>query len=213
MSYLEERRGARRAVGIGVVGALHAGLIWALTVGLAEKPVDVATVAVKALFIDVPQPREAAPPPAVETPPPAVTPPPAPPPVRQSPVAAPPPRPANPRPAMLSPPADVAPSAPAEPVSTATPPRSDPDRPNRKPPYPPSSKRLGEEGTVVLLLHVAASGEVDEARVDESSGFTKLDEAAARQATRSWHFVPATRAGNPVAAWFRFAVTFRLTDD
>lgn len=204
MSYLEERRGARRAVGIGVVGALHAGLIWALTVGLAEKPVDVATVAVKALFIDVPQPREAAPPAVVETPPPAVKPPVKPPSATRPPVAAP-PRPANPRPAMLSPP--------AEPASTATPPRSDPDRPNRKPPYPPSSKRLGEEGTVVLLLHVAASGEVDEARVDESSGFTKLDEAAARQATRSWHFVPATRAGVPVAAWFRFAVTFRLTDD
>lgn len=205
MSYLDERRGARRAIGIGVVGLLHAGLIWALTVGLAEKPVDVATVAVEALFVDVPQPREANPPPVVETPPPAVTPPAAP------------PRPAKPRPAVLAPApapaiAPVAP-APAEAASRATPPRSDPDRPNRKPPYPPSSKRLGEEGTVVLLLHVAASGDVDEARIDRSSGFARLDEAAARQATTSWHFIPAIRAGAPVAAWHRFTVTFRLTDD
>lgn len=210
MSHLDEQRGARRAIGIGVVGLLHAGLIWALTVGLAEKPVSVATIAVEALFIDVPQPREASPPPAVETPPPAVTPP-----AARPPVAAPPPRPASPQPATLSPPADAAPAAPApaEPASKAIPLRSDPDRPNRKPPYPPSSKRLGEEGTVVLLLHVAASGDVDEARIDRSSGFAKLDEAAARQALKSWHFIPATRAGAPVAAWHRFTVTFRLTDD
>ncbi len=210
MSYLDERRGAQRAIGIGVVGLLHAGLIWALTVGLAEKPVDVAAVAVKALFVDVPQPREANPRPAVETPPPAVTPPPA-----ARPPVAPPPRPASPQPTMTSPPADAAPAVrvPTEAASTAMPPRADPDRPNRKPPYPPSSKRLGEEGTVVLLLHVAASGEVDEARLDRSSGFAKLDEAAARQAMKSWHFIPATRAGAPVAAWHRFTVTFRLTDD
>lgn len=94
-----------------------------------------------------------------------------------------------------------------------TPPRSDPRRPFTEPEYPPTSRRLGQEGTVVLLIYVLADGKVGDVKVHKSSGFPKLDEAAVREAKRSWRFIPAREGTTPVPEWGQFAVTFRLTDD
>jgi protein TonB len=74
------------------------------------------------------------------------------------------------------------------------------------------SKRLGEEGTVVMLLLVTEDGHVADAKLDKSSGFPRLDEAALRE-SRRWRLIPAKQGDKPVASWGRFAMTFRLTDE
>lgn len=76
--------------------------------------------------------------------------------------------------------------------------------------YPPSSKRLGEEGTVVLRLYVLESGRIGEATVAKSSGFSRLDEAAVKEAQRNWRLVPGKEDGKPVAMWHNVAITFKL---
>lgn len=93
-----------------------------------------------------------------------------------------------------------------------TAPRVDPRYPLTQPEYPPSSIRQGEVGTVTLLIYVLPNGRVADAKVSRSSGFTRLDAAAVREAKRSWRFVPATSDGTPVADWGTYAVTFRLTN-
>lgn len=67
------------------------------------------------------------------------------------------------------------------------------------PNYPPTSRRLGEEGTVVLRVELDEQGKVCAARVSSSSGFARLDDAALT-AMRTWHCNPAQRAGQPVRA-------------
>mgnify|MGYP005812788851 CR=1 FL=1 len=94
--------------------------------------------------------------------------------------------------------------------AASTSPQLDPGHPNARPPYPEASRHLREEGTVLLLLHVTASGAVDEARIEKSSGFGRLDRAAQNEATKSWHFLPATRGGVSVATWHPYAVKFDL---
>ena len=93
-----------------------------------------------------------------------------------------------------------------------TAPKSDPRRPLSQPEYPPSSRRAGEAGTVILEIYVLENGRVGEARVKQSSGFPRLDEAAVREVKRSWRLVPGTENGKPAPMWGQFAVTFKLTD-
>jgi protein TonB len=93
-----------------------------------------------------------------------------------------------------------------------TAPKSDPRRPLSQPEYPPSSRRAGEAGTVILEVLVLENGRVGDARVKQSSGFPRLDEAAVREVKRSWRLQPGTENGKPVQMWGQFAVTFKLTD-
>ncbi|MEQ1663402.1 MAG: TonB family protein [Thiobacillus sp.] len=72
--------------------------------------------------------------------------------------------------------------------------------PTRTPPaYPALSRRLGEEGKVVLRVELETDGRVDSARVSASSGFKRLDEAALA-AVRSWRCNPPMRDGQAVRA-------------
>jgi protein TonB len=50
-----------------------------------------------------------------------------------------------------------------------------------------------------------------ETRVDTSSGYDILDQAAVA-AVRAWRFVPARLGGAAIEAWVRVPVAFRLTD-
>jgi periplasmic protein TonB len=81
-----------------------------------------------------------------------------------------------------------------------------------QPEYPPASRRAGEAGTVTLQVYVLESGKAGEVKVQKSSGFPKLDEAAVKEVQRNWRFVPGKEDGKPVPMWHTFAVTFRLTD-
>tara|TARA_R110002073_G_scaffold65940_4_gene164377 strand:- start:632 stop:1330 length:699 start_codon:yes stop_codon:yes gene_type:complete len=67
------------------------------------------------------------------------------------------------------------------------------------PAYPSLSRRMGEEGKLVLRVELDETGRVDEARVVNSSGFTRLDNAALA-AVKVWQCKPSLRNGQPVRA-------------
>ena len=79
----------------------------------------------------------------------------------------------------------------------------------RAPEYPRRARRLGHQGRVVLIVHVAADGTVARVEVETSSGFPSLDNAAVRAAER-WRFQPALADGRRVAATDRRTIRFRL---
>ena len=81
---------------------------------------------------------------------------------------------------------------------------------NLPPVYPPEAARLGQAGTVVVLIHVSMQGVALDAEVVRSSGYRLLDEAA-RNAVLRWEFVPAMRDGKPLP--FDMAMTFTFTAD
>jgi protein TonB len=80
---------------------------------------------------------------------------------------------------------------------------------NPKPAYPLMSRRLGEQGTVLLRVTVGEQGEVRAVALEESCGHARLDEAALR-AVRHWRFLPAQRAGVAVTSSVLVPVTFSL---
>jgi periplasmic protein TonB len=80
---------------------------------------------------------------------------------------------------------------------------------NPKPAYPPLSRRLREEGKVVLRVLIETDGTASRAEIRSSSGYERLDQAA-RQAVLKWRYVPARRNGVPEAMWFDIPVNFVL---
>jgi periplasmic protein TonB len=81
-----------------------------------------------------------------------------------------------------------------------------------EPSYPPTSRRLGEEGTVKLRILVDPSGRSKQVEVATSSGFPRLDQAA-MEAVKRWRFVAATNGSSAIEAWTQVSVTFKLTQD
>src|SRR5262249_5118483 len=75
--------------------------------------------------------------------------------------------------------------------------------------YPPASKRAGEEGSIVVAIHVQEDGSIDKVEIAESSGFPRLDQGAIPY-VKQWRLTPATRDGKPVAITWRVRVTFKL---
>jgi len=80
---------------------------------------------------------------------------------------------------------------------------------NPAPPYPVLSRRLGEQGRVLLRVRIEADGSASAAQVYGSSGFARLDQAA-QQAVLRWRFVPGTRNGEPQAMWHLVPIHFVL---
>lgn len=80
---------------------------------------------------------------------------------------------------------------------------------NPAPVYPSLSRRMGEQGRVMLRAHVLPSGSADQVDVKTSSGSSRLDNAAL-EAVRKWKFVPARQGGEAVAAWVQIPITFNL---
>jgi protein TonB len=80
---------------------------------------------------------------------------------------------------------------------------------NPKPAYPNLSRRLSEQGTVLLRVFVTMAGDASKIELKESSGFPRLDHAAL-DAVQSWKFVPAKRGEQPVAAWVVVPIKFSL---
>ena len=67
------------------------------------------------------------------------------------------------------------------------------------PSYPSLSRRLGEEGKLVLRVELDKNGHVSTASVIESSSYKRLDEAALA-VVKTWRCNPALRNGQPVRA-------------
>ncbi|MCX9157371.1 TonB family protein [Niveibacterium sp. 24ML] len=113
-----------------------------------------------------------------------------------------------------------APQPPAPAESSAAAPNGEPAPPsaprfdadylqNPRPEYPALSRRLGEQGRVVLRVRVEANGSAGLVELHRSSGFSRLDEAAL-QAVRRWKFVPARRGNEAVAESVLVPIPFIL---
>ena len=80
---------------------------------------------------------------------------------------------------------------------------------NPEPDYPTLSKRLGEEGRVLLRVLVTPEGLADQVEVRQSSGHTRLDQAALAT-VRRWRFTPARQGEERVPAWVLVPLSFQL---
>jgi protein TonB len=80
--------------------------------------------------------------------------------------------------------------------------------------YPSASRRLSEEGSVVLAIYVGANGKVTDTKVETSSGIARLDEATQKcvMAVGSGAFETQKVGNDAVAAWFRMKYTWRLSN-
>lgn len=194
---------------------LHVGVLWALQSGLMRRAVEfVIPGEVLSEVFSPPAPPAAKPqtPAAPRPQPPKPEVQPAPP--LPSALATPEPAPAA---AAAAP---AAPAAPAIEASTAAPGPAAPARielpssdaaylNNPKPSYPALSRRLGEQGKVVVRVLIGVDGRAQQAEIHLSSGYVRLDQAALGT-VRSWRFRPGTRNGIPETMWFNVPVNFVL---
>ncbi|WP_132858134.1 energy transducer TonB [Sulfuritortus calidifontis] len=110
---------------------------------------------------------------------------------------------------------EVAPAATAAQAATAAPatvvpPRFDADYlSNPAPAYPALSRRMGEQGKVLLRVYVEPDGSAARVELKTSSGFERLDNAAL-SAVRKWRFVPARQGDAAVGAWVVVPIVFSL---
>ena len=195
MDYAQQQRNpAKHLAGLSFVILFHVVLVWALVNGLARKVVEVVKGPLETKIIQElrPPPPDAAPPP-----PPKLVPP--------------------PPPDFIPPPEiNITDAAPAQNTITAVtttkhqahvPPVVKAGRCS-EPDYPPSSARLGEAGRVVLQLLVDTNGKVVDSKIETSSGFPRLDEAA-RSALSLCKFTPGSLDGKPEQAWGKIAYVFK----
>jgi periplasmic protein TonB len=80
---------------------------------------------------------------------------------------------------------------------------------NPAPPYPPQSKRLGEQGRVLLHVYVSDAGVPQQIELKQSSGYSRLDEIALATVIK-WKFVPGKRNGVAQAMWVNVPIVFEL---
>ncbi len=208
-------RQVKRIGPLGTIILLHAVLLYALQSGLLRQAAQTLPNEVFATFItpepapDLPKPQPA-PPKTVPVVKKTVAPPAARPVINTTPspqaiTAAP----AAPEPAAPAAPAVTAPPAPAAPAQPRTittgieylqAPRAE---------YPPLSKRLGEQGKVILRVLVNDKGRPEQIEIQKSSGSARLDEAA-RQAVSRALFKPFIDNGRAVAGSVSVPISFQL---
>lgn len=207
----------------GAVVLAHALLLWLIGQELLGPTAPVGE-AESVIMASVVAEQPAPPAPLPQPPAPVPKPQPAPRPATASPVAA------QAQPSPLLAPAAPGNTAPAVPAATPTPaaapaattprpatpsaavvlPSSDADYLNNPPPtYPRMSRRMGEQGTVLLRVFISAEGRAEQAEIRTSSGHARLDEAALETARR-WRYVPGKRAGVAEAMWFNVPIRFVL---
>lgn len=80
---------------------------------------------------------------------------------------------------------------------------------NPEPAYPSLSRRLREEGKVILRVLVNPEGVAEQVEVRQSSGHARLDQAALAT-VRRWRFIPARRGTEHLAAWVLVPLSFQL---
>lgn len=80
---------------------------------------------------------------------------------------------------------------------------------NPAPDYPATSRRLGEEGRVLMKVLVSAEGAAEDVQIEKSSGSERLDNAAVN-AVKRWRFIPAKRNNQPLSAGVLVPINFSL---
>jgi len=202
MSYTSHKTLSQRFTGLAFVAAFHVAIIYLLATGLGSKilkPVEhiLQTKVVDEVQEEVKEPPP--PPPDLKEPPPFIPPPEIS--IAQEVSAA-------PTSAIKVTSNTVAKPAPAPTKDVVVNPK--PNKRNSIPNYPPTSRRLGEVGTVTLQVYVNEEGVVSDARVAKTSGFPRLDEAAVKHVRRAWRFTPGTKNGKVAGMWITLPVRFVL---
>ena len=222
----------RTTVLIGGVVVLHMAGLWALHSGLLKRATE--WVIPVAVVSEVPPPPPPPPPPQIKPPPPpppalpvrpslaptplALAPEPVPQPTQTT--AAPPTlaatAPVNAAVSAIAPvapaPSVVVPAAPAAPTTVDLP-TTVADYQTKSPPvYPAMSRRMGEQGRVVMRVLIGADGVPQQAEVLQSSGHGRLDRAAA-DAVMRWRYVPGKLGGVPETMWFQVPIEFKLGNE
>lgn len=212
---------SRRLTVVVLVLLFHAGLLYALQAGLVQRvvevivPAEIISASMNANTPAVPAPPAPPAPRQTSTPTPQPAPTPIATPVVQAspspaPVVAAEPAP-TPAPAAAAP---AAASTVAAPAVAAAPRIELPSTDaaylhNPKPAYPSLSKRLGEQGKVVVRVLIGVDGTAQQAEIKATSGFERLDQAALNT-VRQWRYVPGKRNGVPETMWFNVPINFVL---
>lgn len=196
-----------------VIG-IHAGVLGAVLLAPdTPEPQEVVVPTIQGALV-MAEPEKAPPPPPEPPPPPPPEkkpdPKPKPKPLPKAPpseraVKAPEPEPPPP----VAEPAEAKPAA--EPVpAPVQPPSADAGQLNNPAPvYPSLSRRMREQGTVLLEILIKADGTVGEIKIKNSSGFKRLDETAVK-AVKRWRYQPATQAGKKIDYWYEQPIEFNL---
>jgi protein TonB len=201
--------GSRQAVVFVAIIVLHIGFFWALKQGLVRGAVQLIQ---DFSIMDLPPPPpppenldEPPPPPPVDVPPPVVPPP------------------------LIDLPVFEGPTTAITARVVEAPPRAQPQAPTRQSQitparikarsdriaaainacYPSASRRLSEEGRVMLTITISAAGKVGAMSVNQSSGFARLD-GAAECVVRRLPFEPGKRDGQPVDSQATLPIVFKL---
>ena len=106
-------------------------------------------------------------------------------------------------------PVNAAPPAPPQPAKVELPSSKADYLHNPPPDYPRMSKRLGEQGRVVVKVLIGEDGQAQKVELQTSSGFERLDKSAMEAAMR-WRYVPGKRGGVPEAMWYQVPIQFTL---
>jgi len=109
-------------------------------------------------------------------------------------------------------PSVVVPAAPAAPTKVDLPTTVADYQAKSPPVYPAMSRRMGEQGRVVMRVLIGADGVPQQAEVLQSSGHGRLDRAAA-DAVMRWRYVPGKRGGVPETMWFQVPIEFKLGNE
>ncbi len=78
-----------------------------------------------------------------------------------------------------------------------------------RPPYPPRARESGWQGKVILQLRITPHGRVMTAAIQQSSGYSLLDNSAI-QAAKNWTFEPTKNGGFPVPSTVNIPIRFDL---
>mgnify|MGYP002143755369 FL=1 len=222
-----DRTRRRTAAGVGLAALLHVGLLAIIAHGISQSSPPITPpqplMTVSLITPDTEKPAPSPRPEPVKTPEKTLKP-------TVKPKVAPTPRAQPDTPPVITsaatsnnPAESTAPAAPAPPTPAAAPtvareapvavsaPRFDAAYlSNPVPEYPRLSRRMGEEGRVMLRVHVGADGKPLEVTIAKSSGYARLDEIARETVLRSWRFVPARQGEQAVAGTVRVPIDFSL---
>lgn len=78
------------------------------------------------------------------------------------------------------------------------------------PRYPPLSLRNGDQGTVLLLVKVDATGKPIDVELKKSSGHRELDKNAMKHVLATWRFHPAMHQGIAIPAMALVPVNYKI---
>lgn len=108
------------------------------------------------------------------------------------------------------PPPSAEPITAPHPSAPVVPPQFNADYLNNPAPlYPALSRRLGEQGRVLLRVFVDDRGLPERVELRTSSGHARLDQVA-MNTVRQWKFIPARRGDQAVSAWVLVPISFSL---